>query len=282
MNEPRPLSVAELAALLFAALEEGLDCAVLAVVDHPDRRLLGGRVLVRRHELKGSFQNPQTDAAALALGVRALGGEAGTEAGIHPLPLGDGSEMKVFLETHHPHPEMVLVGAGHVAQPLCTLGSLLGLRVRVLDDRPEFATRERFPEAAEVLRVDFSDPFRTVRLHAWSHVLLVTRGHRYDYECLRHVLRADPFPAYVGMIGSRRRVRATFEALLAEGFARELLARVRAPIGLDLGAETPAEIAVSVAAEIVHLGRGGSCRPLREAENILERFHPSRTGEASS
>jgi xanthine dehydrogenase accessory factor len=143
-----------------------------------------------------------------------------------------------------------------------------------LDDRPQFATRERFPEADEVRSVDLGDPFADIPLHRWSHVVLVTRGHRYDYECLRKVLERSPLPGYIGMIGSRRRVRATFDALLEEGFQRELLARVHAPIGLDLGGDTPAEIAVSVAAEIVHHWNGGSGQPLSEKERILERFHP--------
>jgi xanthine dehydrogenase accessory factor len=128
--------------------------------------------------------------------------------------------------------------------------------------------------------VDFADPFADLPLHPWSHVVLVTRGHRYDYQCLRKVLEHSPLPGYIGMIGSRRRVRATFEALLEEGFDRELLGRVRAPIGLDLGGETPAEIAVSVAAEIVHLWNGGSGKPLQLQERILDRFHPAESEAA--
>jgi xanthine dehydrogenase accessory factor len=182
--------------------------------------------------------------------------------------------MEAYLELHHPRPELVVVGAGHVARPLCTLGSLLGLRVSVLDDRPDFATRERFPEADEVADVDFADPFRDRPFHPWTHLVLVTRGHRYDYECLRKVLTGGDEPGFIGMIGSRRRVRATFQALLEEGVPRERLGRVHSPIGLDLGAETPEEIAVSVAAELVHHWRGGSGRPLREVASVLERFLP--------
>jgi xanthine dehydrogenase accessory factor len=187
--------------------------------------------------------------------------------------MSQGGELRAFLELHHPNPELVIVGAGHVAQPLATMGALLGLRVKILDDRPEFATRERFPEASDILAVDFSDPFADISIHPWSHVVLVTRGHKYDYECLRKILQGDVRPAYLGMIGSRRRVRATFDALLQEGVPRERLETVRAPIGLDIGSETPAEIAVSVMAEIIHAGSGGTGRPLSEMEKILERFH---------
>jgi xanthine dehydrogenase accessory factor len=297
---PGFLTPSRLAPLLLAATEGGEVAAVFAVVSHPDPAQLGGRVLFHGRqaghaphpagtsiapgprnagpvsppglEAHGAFSGPAAHQAARELGARGIEGDPAVLPGLHALPLEDGGEMRVYLELHHPSPEMVIVGAGHVAQPLCTLGSLLGLRVRVLDDRPAFATPERFPEAHEVRRVDFSDPFAGVPLHPWTHVVLVTRGHRYDYECLRRLLLFPSLPGYMGMIGSRRRVRATFEALVREGIDPELLRRVHSPIGLDIGGETPEEIAVSVAAEIVHLWRGGSCRPMREAESILDRF----------
>jgi xanthine dehydrogenase accessory factor len=152
------------------------------------------------------------------------------------------------------------------------LGSLLGFKVTVLDDRPDFATRERFPDADRLIRADFSDPFADVPLHARSHILLVTRGHKYDYECLVRALRTDPPPAYIGMIGSRRRVRATYVQLIEEGFDRALVGRIHAPVGLDIGSETPEEIAVSVAAELVMLRRGGTGVPLKDVERVAERF----------
>ena len=266
------LNPAQTATQLLAAMEAGEKAAVLAVVSHPDATLTGARMMVRDGKVSGSFGDPKLDAAAEELAASALSGDPAVLSGLFSLPLSGEGDASVYLELHHPPAEMVIVGAGHLAQPLCTLGSLLGLTVRVLDDRPEFATRERFPEAHEVRRVDFQDPFAEVRLHPWSHVLLVTRGHRYDFECLRKVLQHEPLPGYVGMIGSRRRVRATFESLLNEGFSREVLGQVRAPIGLDLGAETPAEIAVAVAAEIVLTWRGGTGRPLSKLERVLDRF----------
>jgi xanthine dehydrogenase accessory factor len=309
---PAFLTPSQLAPLLLAATDRGERAAVFVVVSHPDPEQIGGRVLFRGRppgdappgprtpplgtsddsahtsaapglreagavpapglEEHGAFPDPSSHEAARELGARGIGGDLAVLPGLQSLPLEGDGEMLVYLELHHPSPEMVIVGAGHVAQPLCTLGALLGLRVLVLDDRPAFATRERFPEAHELRRVDFSDPFAGVPLHSWTHVVLVTRGHRYDYECLRSILLSPSLPGYIGMIGSRRRVRATFEALVREGIEPELLRRVQSPIGLDIGAETPAEIAVSVAAEIVHLWRGGSCRPMGEAEGILERF----------
>jgi xanthine dehydrogenase accessory factor len=278
----QPLSIAQATQALLAALEDGEDAASVAVVSHPSSEMMGARVVFRAGTRLGSLGDSQADAAAEELAKAGLAGSPKVLTGLHSIPLENGESCQVYLELHHPQPEMVVVGAGHVAQPLCTLGALLGLRVRVLDDRPQFATRERFPEADEVRSVDFGDPFADIPLHQWSHVVLVTRGHRYDYECLRKVLERFPLPGYIGMIGSRRRVRATFDALLQEGFQRELLARVHAPIGLDLGGETPAEIAVSVAAEIVHHWNGGSGQPLSNKERILERFHPGEKEGATA
>jgi xanthine dehydrogenase accessory factor len=242
------------------------------------RRLLGELGADGELTLSGSLGDAASDRAGAELGRRALAGDPDAPTGLHALPCGE-----AYLEVQRPAPELVIVGAGHVAQPLAEVGALLGMDVVVLDDRPEFATRERFPHAARVLRVDFGDPFATVKIHAGSHVVLVTRGHRYDFEALRRLLGSEPQPAYLGMIGSRRRVRATFTKLIEEGVDGARLARVRAPLGLDIRAQTPAEIAVAVAAEIVLLRRGGAGTgaPMRDVEGILERFFPERAGTST-
>jgi xanthine dehydrogenase accessory factor len=178
---------------------------------------------------------------------------------------------------HRAHDELVIVGAGHIAVPLAELGVGLGFRVTVLDDREDFAEPARFPDQAAVRRVDFTDPFREVPLGPRCHIVLVTRAHRYDFDCLTRIVANDVQPAYLGMIGSRRRVRAAFQALLDAGVPRERLRAVRAPLGLDIGAETPEEIAVAVAAELVLLRRRGaltSVAALRDAERVLDRLLP--------
>ena len=244
---------------------------VAAGADAGGRRLLGWIGPDGAVATLGTLGSEGADQAATDLGRLALASDPEAAAGLHELP-----EVQAYLEIHHPGAELVIVGAGHVAQPLAEVGALLGMVVTVLDDRPEFATRERFPGAARVLKVDFMDPFADVRIHAATHLVLVTRGHRYDFEALRRLLTLEQRPAYVSMIGSRRRVRATFTQLLELGADPDRLARVRAPIGLDVGAQTPAEIAVAVAAEIVLLRRGGSGVPLRDVEHVLERFFPDR------
>ena len=229
----------------------------------------GARMCVWADAHAGTLGAAELDDAAVRAGRAALAegrppGEVRIEAA--------GLALALFVEPHLPPPSLVIVGAGHVARPLCRLGALLGFRVTVLDDRPEFATRERFPEAAEVRRADFSDPFRGVEIGAGSWLVLVTRGHRYDFEALRGVLRRPEPPAYVGMIASRRRTRAALDALARDGIPDERLRAVHAPIGLDVGAETPEEIAVAVAAELVLVRRGGSGRPLRDVERVAERW----------
>ena len=227
-DTPRPLFAAEAAAELLEELRAGARAVLMVILDGP-AGTVGGRVLTlasgREPESRGSLGAAELDAKIRELGARALNGEAAE--GVHRLS--EEPALRVYVEIHAPPPELVIVGAGHIAQPLCTLGALLGLRVSVLDDRAEFATRERFPEAERVEPVDFTDPFRTVPIHGGTHVVLVTRGHRYDYEALRKLLASPNQPAYIGMIGSRRRVRATLAQLVREGFDRERLRRRWAP-----------------------------------------------------
>jgi xanthine dehydrogenase accessory factor len=263
------------AELMIRTAEEGGTAAVATAVGG-DAVLLGRRLALTRGgpdgevRAHGSLGSAEVDAGVGAL-LREAIHDPRARDGLHTLGTGP-QAIELYIEIRRPVLELVIVGAGHIAQPMATLGSLLGYRVTVLDDRPDFATRERFPTADRIVRADFSDPFREVPLHERSHVLLVTRGHTYDYDCLVRALRVDPAPAYLGMIGSRRRVRATFVQLLEDGLDRDALARIHAPVGLDIGAETPEEIAVSVAAELVRLHRGGTGVSLRDLASVATRF----------
>lgn len=264
------LSLADAVHHARAALEGGEPVVGLTVLDASDDSILPGeRMAVWADRAAGTLGDPNLDEAAIrmARGVLAQGGQAGPRT-----VEADGRSCTLYVEPHLPPPELVIVGAGHVARPLCRLGAMLGYRVTVLDDRPEFATRERFPEAAEVRPARFDDPFRGVRISGRTYLVLVTRGHKYDFEALRDVLHRPQLPAYVGMIGSRRRTRAALEQLARDGVDQDRLRAVHAPIGLDVGAETPEEIAVAVAAELVMVRRGGSGRPLRDLERVAERW----------
>jgi xanthine dehydrogenase accessory factor len=269
------LHAADAATLLVEAAEAG-GTAVVGVVVAASRGDLTGRRIAMvvspegGSSTHGSLGDATMDRAAEEV-FRKMLAEPRAGDGIHSL--GDDSDpVELYTEIRRPVQELVVVGAGHIAQPLTHIGSLLGFRVIVIDDRPDFATTERFPDAERVLSVDFDDPFADVQLHERSHVLLVTRGHKYDYACLVRALRMEPAPAYIGMIGSRRRVRATYVQLIEDGMDRALLDRIHAPVGLDIGAETPEEIAVAVAAELVLVRRGGSGTMLKELERVAERF----------
>jgi xanthine dehydrogenase accessory factor len=273
------VSAAAAARAALEALRRGPPVVTAAVVETTGGGpALGARLLVWEDRSAGSLGEPALDARAAELAGALLRGEA--RDGPRTVATEHGS-CTLYLEVHRPPPELVIVGAGHIARPLCRIGAMLGFRVRVLDDRPEFATRERFPEAEEVRRADFADPFRGLAVGPDTHLVLVTRGHRYDYEALRRLLLGGALPAYVGMVGSRRRVRAALEQLVREGIPRERLLRVHAPIGLDIGAETPEEIAVAIAAEIVRVRRGGTGVSLRERERVMERWF-SDTPEAGT
>ena len=172
----------------------------------------------------------------------------------------DGS-ISLFVDVQQRPPHLIVVGAGHIAVPLAAMAKLCEFRVTVLDDRPQFANRARFPSADEVIAGPFRSELDRLRhgkaaFDNDTYIVLVTRGHQYDVESLLEVLD-DPL-AYIGMIGSRRRIRAVFELLEKEqGIPAAKFDRVYAPIGLNIGAITPAEIAVCIMAEIINVLRGG-------------------------
>jgi xanthine dehydrogenase accessory factor len=159
-----------------------------------------------------------------------------------------GGQMDVYIEPLVPTPDLYLVGAGHVALELARVAHGVGFRVHVLDDRAKFANAERFPEA-DVIVDDIPGWLSRAALPASAFVVVVTRGHRFDLEAMRALVGRDW--RYLGLIGSRAKVLRIFEALAEAGIPAADLERVHAPIGLDIGAVSPAEIAVSVAAELI-------------------------------
>lgn len=266
------LRVLDAARAVLDALERGTDIAIVAVVEPRDSA--GRRLLVTAsRELRGSLGEPSLDAKARGLGLEALS-EGGPILRAVATPNG---QTTLYVEPHRAPDSLIIVGAGHIAVPLARLGVALGFSVTVLDDRDEFATDTRFAAGVRVVRSDFTtDPFAGVTIDARSYLALVTRGHRWDFDCLQRLLGSRVRPRYIGMIGSRRRVRAAFQALLEAGVPRAELARVHAPIGLEIGAETPEEIAVSIAAELIAVRRGADTAALTDRERVLERLLPQR------
>ena len=276
------LSAAQVAARVLEALEEGERIYTAVVIDAPDRSLIGRRWWLSGRRNRGTLGSRPLDEAVAAAVPSLFPPRESRGALSRDFEYGEGGRTAtatVYLELHGPPARMVVVGAGHIAIPLARMGAMLGMRVEVLDDRPEFASAGRFPDASAVRVIDFRDPFADTPLGPSDHVILVTRGHSFDYECLVRLLRMAAPPAYIGMIGSRRRVRATHEQLAREGFAPAEMKRVRAPVGLDLGGQTPAEIAVAVVAEIILFHAGGTGAPLVEKERVVERFF--RRGQAA-
>ena len=153
------------------------------------------------------------------------------------------------LEPFFPRPVLIILGGGHIARPLCELGSRVGFSVTVVDDRPSFANKARFPQADQVVCECFEKCFDNLPFHPYSYVVIVTRGHRHDLVCLRAIVNKTW--RYAGMIGSKRRVCEIMKQLKGEGVPEEILNRVNSPIGLNIGAVTPEEIAFSILAQII-------------------------------
>ncbi len=166
-----------------------------------------------------------------------------------------GGEVEVFIDVSRPSPSLLILGGGHIAQELHYFAPRLGFRVIVVDNRPEFATKERFPNAFKVIKAEYNDEELRNLAGKNSHVVIVTHGHLGDKEALKNMLNSNP--AYIGMIGSRTKVGKIMELLEAEGVPRNKLSRVYSPIGLDIGSDTPAEIALSILSEIVAVKNTG-------------------------
>jgi len=179
-----------------------------------------------------------------------------------------GGTMEVFVEVVRPEQRLFLVGGGYVAQALARFAAHLDFRLLVIDDRRDLVNPQTFPEGTQLHFGDIPHLLGELQPDASTWIVVVTRGHNLDKEALRVALQS-PAP-YVGMIGSPGKVRRIFRELLEEGIPRERLEQAHAPIGLDLGAETPDEIALSIAAEMLLLRRGGTGQPLQQVHHMLE------------
>ena len=164
-----------------------------------------------------------------------------------------GGRMDVHIDPLVPSPRLFIIGAGHVGLHLARAASEVGFRIHVIDDREKFANAERFP-AADIVVEPIPEWLHRAELPASSYVVIVTRGHQHDLDALRALAARDL--KYLGLIGSRAKVARIYDALLAEGMAPESLERVHSPIGLEIGAVTPAEIAISILAQLIAVSRG--------------------------
>lgn len=166
------------------------------------------------------------------------------------------NQKKYLFEPFSPQPNLIVFGGGHIAKPLVEFGARVGFAVTIVDDRLSFANKQRFPHAEKVICQSFEKCFGELEINRASFIVIVTRGHRHDLDCLRQVLKYNT--AYVGMIGSRRRVKSAREQLAGDGYSQEILSKVNAPIGLDIGAVTPEEIAIAIIAQVISFRRANS------------------------
>ncbi|MDA8126274.1 MAG: XdhC/CoxI family protein [Deltaproteobacteria bacterium] len=175
--------------------------------------------------------------------------------------------VSVFLDILAPDAKLLICGAGHIAMPLARFSREVGFSVTVLDDREDFAHPSRFP-GCTVIAEDYAPALRKMALGPATYTVVITRGHEHDLDCLLEILPKET--AYVGLIGSRRRIGFVLEELVQRGIARERCAELFTPIGLPIGAESPEEIALAIAAELVSVRRrrAQKTRALRTAPGV--------------
>ncbi|MGH7816069.1 MAG: XdhC family protein [Candidatus Binatia bacterium] len=173
------------------------------------------------------------------------------------------AKLEVFFEVMPAPPKLIVVGAGHIAVPLVRIAKVLDFHVTVIDDRLLYANRERFPDADDVVVGDMAETLKAMTITPSCYIVLITRGHAYDEPCLRQIMHSQA--KYIGMIGSRRRIKACFQRFRdEEKVAEEAIDRIYAPIGLDIATETPAEIALSILGEVIKVRRGGKAASLSD------------------
>lgn len=164
------------------------------------------------------------------------------------------TDGELILEPITGSPSLIIFGGGHVSKYISRAAAMAGFRVTVVDDREKYSNKTRFPEATQTLAIDFQEAFRHVTVKPSTYIVIVTRGHQYDEILLEQALKT---PAkYIGMIGSKRKVLTTYEHLIERGITIEQLKRVHAPMGIEIGAVTAEEIAVSIVAQLIRVRRG--------------------------
>ncbi|MGE0229371.1 MAG: XdhC family protein [Dehalococcoidia bacterium] len=253
------------------ALGGGPSVVVATVVNGGELGLpAGAKLLVHRDGSTVGGIDPDVDATVAAAGLEAYEAfpripaqtlwvhhEGGVVKRRHQSRPGD---AQLMVELFEAPARLLVVGGGHVGLSIARIGAIVGFSIAVLDDRPEFANPERFPMAEEVMCGDIAEELDGTRIDHTTFIVLVSRGHMQDALALRHTVSRGP--AYLGMIGSRRRTATVLQQLRDEGYSADDLARVHTPIGLDINAETPEEIALAILAEIVLIRKGGTGRML--------------------
>lgn len=243
---------------VLEAADGGDPVALVTAVDGPEA---GARVLVREGGVTGAMAEPALTRTAADAGRRALARESPE--------LIEASGVQLYAEPFGPPPALVVAGAGHVGKALAGLARFLGVSVTVVDDRPEYASRERFPEADRVVAAPVGEAFEWLPVGPGTAIVVAMRNQDLDYQATAAALRTSA--RYVGLIGARRKAILVTERLVSDGFPLERVRALRAPIGLDIGARAPEEIALSILAEWLMVKQGGTGSSLRLDDQLFEK-----------
>lgn len=254
----------EFAKEVVEAYEGGAPVAIVNVMSTPDGSgiSVGRKMLVRENgSTQGSLgdEKLESKAAQKAHQLMAMGK---TDYVV------DESGIEYFIEAYTTPPTLVLAGGGHVSKAIADVAKSVGFRLFVLDDREEFSNKERFPDA-EITEVgEYAAGLQNLPINANSFIVIATRGHRYDDSALASALKTPA--SYVGLLGSKRKTILIYESLLRQGFSLDDIRRTRSPIGLDISARTPEEIAVSIMAEILMFRLGGNGGVMKLDERLIQ------------
>ena len=249
---------------ILEAYDGGEPVSLATVVNspsHPGR--LGAKLLLRADgTVSGSLGTETLDEPALEV-ARRIAEIGNTES----ISTEDGTE--IFVEGFTTPPTLVMVGGGHVGKATADLAHLLGYRVHIVDDRPEFSNEGRFPYAEQTIVIPYDQWSDQLSINVNSYVVVATRGHRYDDMALESALKTRA--RYIGLLGSRRKTLMIYRRLLEQGIAKERIRDVYAPIGLNIGALTPEEIAVSIMSEVIMVRRGGDGGRMQMGDWYIDR-----------
>ena len=249
---------------ILEAYDGGEPVGLATVVNspsHPER--LGAKLLLRADgTISGTLGTPQLDEPALetALRIAHIGNN-------ESISTEDGTE--IFVEGFTTPPTLVMVGGGHVGKATADLAHFLGYRVYIVDDRPEFSNEGRFPYAEQTIVTPYDRWSDHLNVNVNSYLVVATRGHRYDDMALESALKTRA--RYIGLLGSRRKTLMIYRRLIEQGITKERIKEVYAPIGLNIGALTPEEIAVSVMSEIIMVRRGGDGGQMQMGDWYIDR-----------
>jgi len=247
------------------AYQGGPPVSLATVVSGPDEKSLGEKILIRQDGTTlGTLENEKLQAEVIKVGRKlAVFGKN------QIVDSEDGTE--VYVEGFTTPPTLVIMGGGHVGRTVYNLALTLGFRICIVDDRPEFSNKERFSQAAETIVADFENGLENVSVNFNTFILVATRGHRYDDAATRSAIKTEA--RYIGLLGSKRKNLMIFRNLLKNGISLDRIKEINAPIGLNIGALSPEELAVSIMAEIIKCIRGGDGTPMKMGmENLLEQI----------